>query len=673
MSLPTEPERPSRAVLRQAAGWFASALLALYVSSPTWHKDIFETQGHDLAVHVRHVHEYKLALREGQTIPLVAPSMNGSSRLPLFQYYSGTGYVLPGLLCWAGLDPYLSLKAAIVLMSLVGAFGVRKLCGFLGCDAFAAFTASVAFQLFPFGGIDLINRGAYIEWASLQFLPVTMWLSLRTLASRSPAGTWAVVVTASLGWAFFVPIHPVQTLYAGGLSAVLVMWHGLVSLRDRGSVGRAALSYLFGTLLSAWYWLPILLDFNAIQNAAHQGLYDTGFTWRTLLAPCLVTSPEVVHGWAVQVGLHFVIAALVVLLYRPSYRRFTWVASLCFLACLLILLDGYRLKGVHSLFRPMQFTYRLLIPAALAGVLCLGEFLAVLKAALPPRLGLALRGLFLAYVLGSSCLYFLPGYVGVAGRNYPDSVVKILAPDYVSVNSSQYALYGTDYRELGWIDRKHLLVNREHRLPWEGVPFEFRLVAECDRDLGGMSFLVDNRRQLLMVSRAGGNRWSVRGLVLPTRGMCRKLQAVRFEAPCEADAIRVSDFLVRPVGDNQQWTRLPLHVSQSKVGRARYYCVDVEAGKAGLYQLPIHYYSALRVYVNGLRIEMSSADRSMVIVPLKEGCNVIRVATLPNRVALALMALVSGTWLGWLGWLPLRRGREARFPLGHEGPRGGIW
>jgi len=173
-----------------------------------------------------------------------------------------------------------------------------------------------------------------------------------------------------------------------------------------------------------------------------------------------------------------------------------------------------------------------------------------------------------------------------------------------------------------------------------------------------MKFLVDNSRQLLMVNRLEGNHWSIRGLALPTRGKYRKVQAAYFEAPCGVDAIRISDFKVRPVGDDQQWTRLPVGVSQSMSRYAQEYCIDIEPRKAGLYQLPVHYYSGIRVYVNGKRAELSSADRAMVIVPLKEGRNVVRVITMPNRVALALIALVAAVWSVWLGWLALRRGRE---------------
>src|SRR5215471_14595632 len=105
MNLTAEGEQMNNSILRQSAAWFVSALLALYISSPMWRANIFETQASDLAVHVRHVHEYKLGVHERQLIPLVAPALNGSSRIPLFQYYSGTGYVLPGIICSAGLNP----------------------------------------------------------------------------------------------------------------------------------------------------------------------------------------------------------------------------------------------------------------------------------------------------------------------------------------------------------------------------------------------------------------------------------------------------------------------------------------------------------------------------------------------------------------------------------------
>ena len=71
-------------------------LNALFVASPLYRRPVLGTRDQDLATHVRNIHEYTLALREGQLPPREAPRINGSRRYPLFQYYSGTAYLVPG-------------------------------------------------------------------------------------------------------------------------------------------------------------------------------------------------------------------------------------------------------------------------------------------------------------------------------------------------------------------------------------------------------------------------------------------------------------------------------------------------------------------------------------------------------------------------------------------------
>jgi hypothetical protein len=71
--------------LPHGAPFVLFGLVAWFVSLPLGSPDIMNTQSNDLANHIRHVHEYGLALREGQWLPLVAPTLNGSTRIPLFQ------------------------------------------------------------------------------------------------------------------------------------------------------------------------------------------------------------------------------------------------------------------------------------------------------------------------------------------------------------------------------------------------------------------------------------------------------------------------------------------------------------------------------------------------------------------------------------------------------------
>src|ERR1700687_4488796 len=107
---------------------FVLGVVATFVSSPLWPENVLATQCEDLANHVRHVFEYRLALKEGQFPPLVAPSLNGETRIPLFQYYTGTSYVIPGLISCAGIAPYGALKLGIVLQSCLGGLALFAAC-----------------------------------------------------------------------------------------------------------------------------------------------------------------------------------------------------------------------------------------------------------------------------------------------------------------------------------------------------------------------------------------------------------------------------------------------------------------------------------------------------------------------------------------------------------------
>src|SRR4051812_33207135 len=95
-------------------GWFAA--VALLCCLPLLPGDrILTTQANDLANHMRLVYECSLALREGQVPPLVAPALEGHARVPVFQYYSGTAYLIPGVLTVLGLTPYAALKLVVFL------------------------------------------------------------------------------------------------------------------------------------------------------------------------------------------------------------------------------------------------------------------------------------------------------------------------------------------------------------------------------------------------------------------------------------------------------------------------------------------------------------------------------------------------------------------------------
>jgi hypothetical protein len=472
-------------------------------------------------------------------------------------------------------------------------------------------------------------------------------------------------------WAYFVPIHPVQSLYAGGLVAGLAFWHCYWTSRDWGLVRNLAASYLLGTLLCSWFWLPVVLDYGHVKMIGHLTFENRFFTWPALLWPWYRATPGE-DGWAIQIGLHFVLAALVTLLVRPSLRDVKWLSAVLFVLCLVIVVDLQPVAIVQRLFRPLQWNYRLLIPCALLGAICLGRAFSLLDALNHFRTAANVcRVVLLLAIVATSSLYFIPSYLGIHHAPAPKAVAHALSADFKPFNSSLYSQFGTDYRSLGWCTDGRLAVNEGHPLAREGMPFEFTMALESDRDLGSLRVLVGKEPGLYALERAAAGTWRLRGLVVPPRGRMAADRDVRFELPGDGGPVRIRACAFRAVGEGQEWFRLPDSVRPLRRGYLARYCITVPGGQPGLYQVPVNFLPTMTIRVNGLEVPQSSLDANMLVVPLLGGENLVEVATLPHPVALGFMAAVVLFWLGLFGGLVTARvgrslGRRANGAGGGE-------
>src|SRR3954469_21340300 len=189
--------------------WFT--FLALCALLPLVHGRILSTLGpDDLANHVAHVYQYGLALKEHQLPPLVAPTLNDNERIPLFQYYSGTGYLIPGALSALSVDAYIALKLALLVHLLTGGFFSYLVCRRLGFGRAPAMIAGTAFELFPFVGTDLFIRGAYPEVIACTTMPLLLYCVIRLVQARGREPVLLGVGLTAAVWAYVLAIHPMQ-------------------------------------------------------------------------------------------------------------------------------------------------------------------------------------------------------------------------------------------------------------------------------------------------------------------------------------------------------------------------------------------------------------------------------------------------------------------------------
>ena len=744
--------------------WFAA--VALYSMWPVHSRTaILTTAGHDLANHVRHVYEAGLALREGQVPPLVCPELEGGTRLPLFQYYSGTSYWAPAVWSLWDANPYRALKVGVFLHVFAGGWAVygigRLLAGGderrdaetrrgekageigdapknpslisyasdlsasrrLGVHSFgvtaAAVVAATAFQLAPFSSADFYFRGSYTEFCALHAAPGLLYCALRVGRARGLRESLGWVCVCGLAVAYFVPLHPVQTVLCGVLIALLVAVDAIACRTPptpalppeyRGEGGRdelrtpafpwgtgrgsrvwsvlrasakLAVAAGLGVLGAAWFWWPVVRDYDVLRIVPHGAFLDAG-----LADPAVLLWPgyRLAEGypWPPQVGVHFVIAAGVALVLWRNAKAVGVAAALGLVVVIGVVLFHRHVPAVGEVLKPLQWSYRLLVPGTVAGVVCVVVALTgVLRRVGEGRPGRVVVGAAMAWVLVHSVPYFLGTWEkSVRVRN-------VVAAMWEAPNSTgSYALRGTDYRRLGFVRADGMLnANVNLAVPAEGVGTEVEIVARRvavsgaaladrgeppapalppeDRVEGGRALAVGvGEREPAArgaVERLGDGRVRLRFRFTPRVGHGAGDGVVRFEAPGAARAWAVEDVTYRAVADDAGMAcRVPGNMTRRDRGRVVELEVDVAARREGWYQLPVFVLPSNEVRVNDVRVETTpSANRAMVMVRLGTGRNVVKIRTLPTRAAWGASLAAGGLMVAGAGWFGLaRRGRD---------------
>lgn len=636
----------------------------------------------DLLNHVRNTGEYQLALAEGQLPPTHAPLLNGATRVPLFQHYGGTAYTVPGLLALAGLPPYRALGVAIFLHVLAGGLFTYLAARALGARPSAALLAATALQTFPYLGPDLYVRGGYSQVLAFYAFPLVLYPMVRLVAAprdddvdagagdvaptvadadrdaRRTRSAWRWGCLAALAWAYFIPIHPIQTVMLAALSLGILGGHALLDRRRRGGWaaawrGPAALAATLagGAAASAWYWFPVARNKAELPVSAHAGFFDAGLAdpW-VLLSPFFRKADHV--DWAPQLGLPFALGAVLALALARRTRVAGVLAALALVAMVVVILYLPAFPPVQRLLAPLQWSYRMMIPAGVAGALCLALGVEALCVASRSQLveG-AVTGAGIAYALTLAPWYFV---ADVRLPRYPEWAV--LNPDFVEANANQYALRGTDLRSLNWIDGGGMLrTGVDLRVPPDGRPLDMRLVLRpLDEVAAGGTVTANLSGGMVIPPTAytgSGDLVTLAFRLTPSVGLREGDMTIRFDASPETARWRVEDLAAHVEGDPPgAYFRIPPNLQVTQERRRVVLTAELPPGADGLYQLPVCYLPTNRIRVNGARTTHQSVDRFMTIVQLRAGYNWVQVQTRPHGPATvisgaAAVALIVGCLL----------------------------
>ncbi len=225
----------------------------------------------DAELHIFRIAEMGYSLRAGNLYPRWAANFYYGYGYPIFNYYAPLTYHLGN---WVTLfQPEHAVTGAKTLFSaaaLLGAVGAYLLGREFGGQGGGVLGAG-AFAFAPY--ILLINphvRGDLPEVFALAIVPWTLWSW-----ERLWGGGGKVAFVAAIGSATITLLsHNLTGLTTMLLLMALSAWHWLIG-RNRARFGWALLAGILTVLLTAFFWLPFLLERGLIRlDVAGEGHYD---------------------------------------------------------------------------------------------------------------------------------------------------------------------------------------------------------------------------------------------------------------------------------------------------------------------------------------------------------------------------------------------------------------
>ncbi len=244
----------------------------------------------DTELHVYRAAELGHILRDGVFYPRWAPDLYFGYGYPIFNYYAPGTYYLANLFdLLPGVDIVGGVKAVFVLGFVIASLGTcllgRELFGPFGGTG-AGVIAAASFTFSPYVVfIDPYARGVLAEHFAICLLPVTFYAFRRLM---SGVGGRMTLVGSVLTLAAIVFSHNLLGLVAAVLLLAYWTWE-VVFGAGRGRAGWGVLAFVLAAAIMAFFWLPFLLERDAIKleviGPGHFDFHEHFISLVELLAP----------------------------------------------------------------------------------------------------------------------------------------------------------------------------------------------------------------------------------------------------------------------------------------------------------------------------------------------------------------------------------------------------
>lgn len=318
---------------------------------------------HDGLVHLARIAAFVTALKEGEFPVRWAGYLNYGYGMPLFIFIYQVPYFISSLLVTLGLGLVWSFKVTLILSFILSGTFMYLFGKALTGDNKKAFLLTIFYQFAPFRLVELLIRGSFGEVYAYSFLPLVAY-GLLVLSKKS---SWKFFVLTSVATALLVMSHNALSLVFFMICAgLLVIFSSSLSAMV---VSAAAL--FTGLLLSAFYWMPALLEHKyTYGDLFMKDLYLSHFPplQNFFVANWFNESHLQTGGVSVQLGIFHVLALVLFLylLWKKKIQDIRIVRLLLFafgVSALTIFFMQPVSKFIWahvSILRQFQFSWRLL-------------------------------------------------------------------------------------------------------------------------------------------------------------------------------------------------------------------------------------------------------------------------------------------------------------------------
>ena len=326
-------------------------------------------------IQVQRVFEMTKALTGGMFPVRWSMDLGFGFGYPVFNFYAPLAYYVGGFINLAGFDSLTATKImiafGIILSSLTMFVFAKEIFG-----KRAGFLASVLYVFAPYHALDIYVRGDVGEIWAYAFIPLVFYAIYKQYKSLNTLN----ILIGGLAFAALILSHNLTALMFTPFILIFIILLSFLKKEKRQSMFLFA-PLVLGLLLSAFYWIPAILEMN-FTNVTSQIGGGADYKDHFVCLYQLWTSPwgfggsvpGCVDGLSFMIGkLHLIFALLALVIYifslkvkkvSKGYVVLTSFFVISFFVSVFLMIDYS--KFVWDVVKPMaffQYPWRFLIPA----------------------------------------------------------------------------------------------------------------------------------------------------------------------------------------------------------------------------------------------------------------------------------------------------------------------